>query len=270
MYGQFGEVKILKNLVEKFDIPKTCVEFGAYDGITNSNTHYFWEKKEFRALLIEPNEKLFHLLKKNSNDNCITINEHVTIKNNLNEIIKKNSFSDKIGILSIDIDANDLEIFKLVNHKSTYIVVIEFNNQFPIWVNYEDPEGYIVFRHSALAILNFASKKGYKLLDVKGSNLILINENNLKLPKNLFPESLKTCFDYGEQIKACKDVRIIGSKFTTNAKVFSEKPNFLLKIKKFIFQIIVIVNYSLRGKNLPSRNIPESCRKKIIDSGLYL
>ena len=83
-------------------------------------------------------------------------------------------------------------------------------------------------------------------------------------------DSLKTCFDYEEQIKACKDVRIIGSKFTTNAKVFSEKPNFLLKIKKIIFQIIVIVNYSLRGKNLPSRNIPESCRKKIIDSGLYL
>ena len=49
MYGQFGEVKILKNLVEKFDVPKTCIEFGAYDGITNSNTNYFWEKKKFKA-----------------------------------------------------------------------------------------------------------------------------------------------------------------------------------------------------------------------------
>ena len=270
MYGQFGEVKVLENLVEKFDVPKTCIEFGAYDGITNSNTNYFWEKKKFRALLIEPNEKLFHLLKKNSNGNCITINEFVTVKNNLSEIIKKNSFPEKIGILSIDIDANDLAIFKLVNHKSTYIVVIEFNNQFPVWANYEDPEDCIVFRHSALAILNFASKKGYKLLDVKGSNLILINENNLKLPKSLFPMSLDSCFDYEEQLKACKDVRIIGSKFTTNAKIFSEKPSFLLKLKKVIFQIIVVVNYSLRGKTLPSRNIPESCKKKIIDSGLYL
>ena len=64
MYGQFGEVKILKNLVKKFDIPKTCVEFGAYDGVTNSNTNYFWEKQKFRALLIEPNEKLFHFTRR--------------------------------------------------------------------------------------------------------------------------------------------------------------------------------------------------------------
>ena len=270
MYGQFGEVKVLKDLVEKFDVPKTCIEFGAYDGITNSNTNYFWEKKKFRALLIEPNAKLFNLLKQNSRDNCMIINEYVSIKNDLTKIIKKIGFPKKIGILSIDIDANDLEIFKLVDHKSTYIVVIEFNNQFPVWVDYADPEDCIVFRHSALAILNFASKVGYKLLDVKGSNLILINDNNLKLPKKLFPENLNSCFDYDAQVKACKDIRIIGSKFTTNAKVFSQKPNLLLRVKKIIFQIIVIVNYSLRRKNLPSNIIPESCKKKVIDAGLYL
>ncbi len=221
-------------------------------------------EKKFRALLIEPNAKLFNLLKQNSRDNCMIINEYVSIKNDLTKIIKK------IGILSIDIDANDLEIFKLVDHKSTYIVVIEFNNQFPVWVDYADPEDCIVFRHSALAILNFASKVGYKLLDVKGSNLILINDNNLKLPKKLFPENLNSCFDYDAQVKACKDIRIIGSKFTTNAKVFSQKPNLLLRVKKIIFQIIVIVNYSLRRKNLPSNIIPESCKKKVIDAGLYL
>ena len=43
--GQFGEVLILKNIINKFQIPKTCIEFGAYDGITNANTFYFWKKK---------------------------------------------------------------------------------------------------------------------------------------------------------------------------------------------------------------------------------
>ena len=131
------------------------------------------------------------LLEKNSNQNCTVVNDFVSIKNSLNKIIKKYNFPNKIGILSIDIDSNDLEIFKKIDHSSTFIVIIEFNNQFPVWVDYEDPSDCIIFRHSALAVLNFAKTKGYKLLDVKGSNLILINEKNLSLPDNLYPNSLE-------------------------------------------------------------------------------
>ena len=47
MYGQFNEVKIIKRIYEKYYFPKTCIEFGAYDGITNANTFYFWKKKVF-------------------------------------------------------------------------------------------------------------------------------------------------------------------------------------------------------------------------------
>tara|TARA_A100001015_G_scaffold320624_1_gene447703 strand:+ start:2880 stop:3692 length:813 start_codon:yes stop_codon:yes gene_type:complete len=270
MNGQFGEVLLLKKLFIEHHIPKTCVEFGAYDGVTNSNTYYFWEKRGFEALLIEPDPNLFQQLQVNSRKNCTTINEFVSIENNLSKIIKKHNFPNKIGLLSIDIDSNDLEIFKLVDHNSTYIVVIEFNNQFPVWVDYSDPDDTIVFRHSALAVLKFASKKGYRLLDVKGSNLILINTKNLNLPNSLFPKSLEECFDYSEQKKACKDIRVIGSKFTTNAKVFSERPGIILKTKKFIFQIILIINYKLRGKLLPPKIIPENCKKRILDSGLYI
>ena len=45
MYGQFNEVKIINKIYEKYDFPKTCIEFGAYDGITNANTFYFWKKR---------------------------------------------------------------------------------------------------------------------------------------------------------------------------------------------------------------------------------
>ena len=48
MYGQFNEVKVIKKIIEKYDLPKTCIEFGAYDGITNANTYYFWKKKGFK------------------------------------------------------------------------------------------------------------------------------------------------------------------------------------------------------------------------------
>ena len=270
MYGQFNEVKIIKRIYEKYDFPKTCIEFGAYDGITNANTFYFWKKKGFKSLLIEADPNLFKLLEKNANQNCIIVNDFVSRKNSLKKIIKKYNFPNKIGILSIDIDSNDLEIFKKVDHSSTFIVIIEFNNQFPVWVDYEDPNDFIIFRHSALAVINFASKKGYKLLDVRGPNLILVNEKNLSLPDEVYPDNLESCFDYGEQKKSCKDIRIIGSKFTTNAKVFSQKPNFILRLKKYLFQLVVVINYSLRQKPIPSNKIPECCKKKILESGLYI
>ena len=270
MYGQFDEVRIIKKIYEDYDLPKTCIEFGAYDGITNSNTFYFWKKKKFRALLIEPDLNLFKILKKNSNSFCTIVNEFVSKENSLNNIIRKYKFPKKIGILSIDIDSNDLDIFRQIDHSSTFIVLIEFNNQFPVWVDYEDPQDCNVFRHSALAVLNFAIKKGYKLLDIKGANLILINHNNLPLPITCYPKKLEDCFDYEEQKRACKDIRIIGSKFTTNAKVFSIKPNMFLRFKKHLLQIIVIINYFLRRKPIPSSNIPKKCKDRIIKSGLYL
>ncbi len=270
MYGQFDEVKVINKIIKKNDLPKTCIEFGAYDGITNSNTYYFWKKRGFKSLLIEPDPVLFKLLKTNSNQNCIVVNDFVSTENSLNKIIKENNFPKKIGVMSIDIDSNDFEIFKEIDHLSTFLVIIEFNNQFPVWVDYEDPKGCITFRHSALAILNFATKVGYRLLDVKGTNLILANQKNLDLPENFYPNKLEDCFDYKEQKRACKDIRIIGSKFTTNAKVFSQKPTIFLRLKKFIFQLTLIINYSLRGKKIPNNKIPESCKKRLLDAGLYI
>ena len=135
MYGQFNEVKIINKIYEKYNFPKTCIEFGAYDGITNANTFYFWKNKGFKSLLIEADPNLFKLLEKNANQNCIIVNDFVSRKNSLQKIIKKYNFPNKIGILSIDIDSNDLEVFKRIDHSSTFIVIIEFNNQFPVWVD---------------------------------------------------------------------------------------------------------------------------------------
>ena len=79
MYGQFDEVRIIKKIFEDYDLPKTCIEFGAYDGVTNSNTYYFWNKKGFRSLLIEPDPNLYELLEKNflGNDNKLKEINHL-------------------------------------------------------------------------------------------------------------------------------------------------------------------------------------------------
>ena len=89
MYGQFNEVKILNELTKSFNIPKTCIEFGAHDGITNSNTFYFWKKKKFSALLIEPDLKLFTILKKNVNSLCTIVNEFVSKEEFFDEVFEQ-------------------------------------------------------------------------------------------------------------------------------------------------------------------------------------
>ena len=62
--------------------------------------------------------------------------------------------------------------------------------------------------------------------------------------------------------KACNDIRIVGSKFTTNAKVFTQKPTILLRIKRFFMQMILIVNYFLRGKKIPEGKFQLNAKKR--------
>ena len=56
----------------------------------------------------------------------------------------------------------------------------------------------------------------------------------------------------------------------TNANTFSLRSSILLRIKKIFFQLTLEINYSLRGKSIPSHKIPEDCKKRIVDTGLYV
>ena len=78
-HGQFGEVLVIKDLFDDFDIPKTCIEFGAYDGITNSNTYYFWKKKGFKALLIMHGEDDFLISPKEAELNHKNLGSEIKI-----------------------------------------------------------------------------------------------------------------------------------------------------------------------------------------------
>jgi FkbM family methyltransferase len=61
-YGQHQEDKYIDDYFGQ-NYKGVCVEVGAYDGVTASNTYYF-EKKGWRALCIEPTEHKFNICKK--------------------------------------------------------------------------------------------------------------------------------------------------------------------------------------------------------------
>lgn len=268
--SQFGERELINKLLQTYTVPKTCVEFGAYDGKTNSNTYHLWAQENFKAVLIESDPDLFAQLQKNVAPHCIVEQAFVTTQNPLDKILNRIGFDEEIGVLSIDIDSNDLEIFEQVDHTKTHIVIIEFNQQIPHWCSYRDPPGTVCFRHSARITMERALALGYGVVDCIGTNMILMNARKAELPQSYLTPNLEAIYDYKEQKRACKDVRIIGSKFTTNAKVFSVKPTPYLRLKAKIKQLNLALNYSKRGKKVPSQTISDECAKRLVAAGLYL
>lgn len=269
--GQHGELVCILDLLEAFDIPRTCVEFGAYDGITNSNTHALWARRDFQALLIEPDADRFKSLESNIRGygNVSAFKGFVTPETPLSHYLKAARFPDEIGVLSIDIDANDIEIFEALDHEHTHIVVVEFNQQFPVWCDYRDPPGHIVFRHSARALMNSAFENGYGIADCIGPNLILLNARRHQVPEHWKTDRLEEIFDYAHQKKVSRDPRIIGSKFTTNALAYSQKPTVGMILNAKLRQFVIERNYRRRGIAVPTKEIPAPCRERLLTAGLF-
>ena len=270
--SQFGEGRIIADLLADYPIPRTSIEFGAYDGTTNSNTYPLWHDHGFRSLLIEPDEGNFNKLQQvTQGQEAVTIlKEFVTLENSLQSILSRVGFADEIGVLSIDIDANDLDIFEAFDHTRTHIVIIEFNQQLPYWCDYRDPEGQITFRHSAAATARVARSLGYGVVACIGCNLVLLNGRYHNLKQEWMEPDLNRIFDHAEHKRACGDIRIIGCKFTTNAKVFTQKPSALLRLKAKFKQCLLVRNYRRRGKAVPPSDISKDCQKALVAAGLYL
>lgn len=270
--SQYGEDGIIEYILStsKNSITKTAIEFGGHDGISNSNTYNLWKNKDFHALLIEGDKKRFQGLVKNTYGfkNVETYNCFVSPKgeNSVDNLIKNkfNKFHE-IGVLSIDIDSFDYYIFKYLRSKPQ-IIIIEFNNSIPGYIDYKDDEGEVFLRCSAKAIQNLGFEKGYYTIACTITNVILIREdcfNNKKHP-NLPVEYL---LDY-DSLNQNNDslYTIIHSQMITTYPVFTKKINI---VDKFYFKITRWM-YSLLGIRKeryikPSKKI----KKKLIESGLF-
>ena len=187
-YSQFNEDIFLKEFFEKKNIKNGFFfEFGAWDGIYLSNCRLLFESG-WSGCLVELDKKRYKKLKTNYENysNIILVNEKISHENNnINEIIKKNNIKN-IDLLSIDIDGNDLSVWKGLEILNPKVVVIEFNPSIPFDVDFEDKTAKNV-GNSFLAINNFAKDKNYDLIYVTSCNLIFcdkkLNSSEFKILK---------------------------------------------------------------------------------------
>jgi hypothetical protein len=194
--GEDGIIRyILKNVA---GVPKTCVEFGAYDGKFLSNTYALWHDGGWRGTLVEMNVSRFQTLERKYREYELKIfNRQLTPAgpDSLDALFTKNRIDPEIGVLSIDIDSYDYYIWKHLEYVKPYIVIIEHNQTIPGYVDYHDPEGDVFLRCSAKALETLGRGKGYKLVCCTVTNCIFIKESIFNPHK--FPNMpIEFLFDY--------------------------------------------------------------------------
>ena len=185
IYSQSGEDGIIEEIFKRLKnkINKTCVEFGAWDGIHLSNTYNLIKNHNFKSILIEGDKKKFKELINNVPDkNIIKINKFIEFsgKNKLDNLLKKFNFPKNFDFLSIDIDGNDYHIFQGLKIYRPKLICIEFNPTIPNEVNFIQEKNIEINQGcSALALIELAKKKKYSPIAATDLNLFFI-ENSLK------------------------------------------------------------------------------------------
>lgn len=278
--SQYGEDGIIEYLIKTsaIDINKSCLEVGAGDGKTLSNTYNLWKNNSWNAILIEADEENYSLykgsdsslLKYESLDNVTIIKKRLEIKGDMSidNIVLKNlpkNLTD-LGVLSIDIDSIDYHVFKNINKIKPQIVIIEFNNHIPPHIDYFDPENEVFLRCSAKAIERLGIKKGYKLVACTVTNAFLLRVDcfdELSHP-NMPVEYL---FDYdGQLANGSTNFCHIPSQLVTKFPVFSKPPTFLQRYYHKIRARLASLTPSRSNYNKPSKKVI----KQLIKSKLYV
>ena len=183
-FSQGGEDGILREIFGRLEIEHgSFCEFGAWDGKYLSNTYYFC-KNGWSGWYIEGNESKYEDLKKNiTQPNIDKICAYVmpSGENTLDNLLKRSKLYkeksiEELDLLSIDIDSDDLAIWKSVNAFRPKVVIIEFNPTIPIDVFFENPPGESK-GNSARAIYDYALSAGYGLVAAIGCNLIFVDKS---------------------------------------------------------------------------------------------
>ncbi|HEX2579774.1 MAG TPA: hypothetical protein VHK67_05175 [Rhabdochlamydiaceae bacterium] len=188
LYSQNGEDGILSKLFQLIE-PTTryCVEFGADEGFTNSNT-YLLRKQEWNCLLLD---------RMHENPNINLHKEFITAEN-ITALFDKYNVPHDLDLLSIDIDYNDFYIWKALDEKfKPAVVLIEYNAaHLPLedkvvkYLPYFCGDGTNYFGASILALYNLGRSKGYSLVyaEKAGTNLFFIRDDILEEKKLRFKD----------------------------------------------------------------------------------
>lgn len=192
VFSQFGDDGIIQFLVNNLPITvDKFVEFGV-ENYEESNTRFLLMNNNWRGLIIDGSQTHITNIKKSSifwRYDLTAINSFITT-DNINEILRDNNYSGRIGILSVDIDGNDYWIWKAITVTDPDIVISEYNSllgaERSISVPYK-PDfsrstahySYLYFGASLPALCDLADTKGYAFVGCNqaGNNAFFVKKD---------------------------------------------------------------------------------------------
>jgi len=133
IYSDNGEDGINDYLLNLINIKSgVLLEIGAWDGFLSSNTAALWSKnKNFKSILFEIDETKLNkssLESRYSNVECFV--SPISINNRLADFISASKFkvtNKNFVLASIDVDGDDLNVFKSLGHYRPIILIVEPN-----------------------------------------------------------------------------------------------------------------------------------------------
>jgi hypothetical protein len=184
--SQSGEDGILQKI---FDVispaNRWCVEFGAWDGKTFSNTHHLMREGGWHGVFVEADPERFRdlLATYQGNPNAHCVNCFVTFKgeNSLDHLLSRTDIPRNFDLLSIDIDGNDYHIWESLNDYQPRVVVIEFNPTIPGRVEFVQPRDMRIQQGSApFSLIQLGKRKGYEPVCITRLNVIFVKADLFK------------------------------------------------------------------------------------------
>ena len=165
IYSQNGEDGIIEEILKRLGnhSDKSCVEFGSWDGMFNSNIFNLLKNHSFKGVCIESDSSKFEDLEKNmKNYQTICINKYVDDigPNSLDNILLDCKFNENFDLLSIDINGMDYYIIENLQKFKPKIICVEYNPTIPPDIEFVQKRDFkVVHGSSSLAFYKMAKKK---------------------------------------------------------------------------------------------------------------
>jgi hypothetical protein len=191
IFSQWGEDGIIEWLLQQLPVrDETFIEFGV-GGYQEANTRFLLTNRNWRGLILDASEAIRQVASEQlhwRHDIAWGI-EHIT-RDNIDEIFVKYGFSGEIGLLSVDIDGNDLWVLERISAVSPAILVCEYNAVFgdllALSVPYDPAfsitklnNSMLYFGASIAAVRRIAERKGYSFVGTcsNGVNAFFVRDD---------------------------------------------------------------------------------------------
>lgn len=163
-----------------------CVEFGAWDGVFESNTRSLIDTDGCSAVLIEADPARFQDLQRRCQADPRVIAIHATVgwsgKEALDALLAPTPVPADLDFLSIDIDGNDYHVWDALQRYRPKLVCIEFNPTIATGVRFVQRRDHAVSQGCSLSsLVDLGKAKGYELVAATLVNAFFVDAEHFPL-----------------------------------------------------------------------------------------